>query len=165
MLSDDWRIGIGYDIHAVVPGRPLRLGGVTITGASGLAGHSDGDVALHAVIDAMFGAAGLGDIGEHFPDDDPQWAGCDSRDLVARAAVLVGGENWMVHNVDVTIVAQRPRLSGHKRLIVASIAELLSVPPQRVSIKAKTNEGFDAVGRGEAIACQAGLLLRRATPA
>lgn len=161
LLADDWRIGIGFDIHEVVTGRPLRLGGLTLDSARGLGGHSDGDVVLHAIIDALFGAAGLGDIGEHFPDTDPRWAGCDSRELVARAMREVRDRRWGVHNLDVIVITERPRLASHKGPMAAAVAQLLDTAPERVSIKAKTHEGLDAVGRGEAMSCHAAVLLKR----
>jgi 2-C-methyl-D-erythritol 2,4-cyclodiphosphate synthase len=157
----DWRIGIGYDLHAVATGRPLRLGGVTVPCDIGLQGHSDADIVLHAVIDALFGAAGLPDIGEHFPDHDPAWRGTDSRVLLRTALQEVLGEGWTVHNVDVIIVTERPRLREHKGAIRSSLAGLLSVPEGRISVKAKTCEGFDAIGNGRAMACQAAVLIRR----
>lgn len=159
--SADWRIGIGYDLHAVVTGRPLRLGGIDIPWDRGLGGHSDGDVVLHAVIDGLFGAAGLPDIGDHFPDTDPAYAGMDSCALMRRAVEEVAGQGWQVHNLDVMIHAERPRLGAHKPAIRESLSRLVGVSAERIAVKAKTNEGLDAVGRGEAIACHVAVLLKR----
>lgn len=160
-MSGDVRIGIGYDIHAVVSDRPLVLGGVTIPGDFGLGGHTDGDVVLHALIDALFGAAGLADIGEHFPDGDMALQGISSTVLLEQALEEIERLNWRVNNVDLTILAERPKLSGHKGAIRESLSHLLKIDADSISVKAKTNEGFDAVGRGEAIACEVGLILKR----
>ena len=159
-MSGDVRIGIGYDIHAVVSDRPLVLGGVTIPGDFGLGGHTDGDVMLHALIDALFGAAGLADIGEHFPDDDRALQGVSSTVLLEQSLEKIEGLEWKVNNVDLTIFAERPKLSGHKGAIRESLSRLLRIDADSISVKAKTNEGFDAVGRGEAIACEVGLTLK-----
>ena len=153
------RVGIAYDLHRLVPGRRLRLGGVDIPGELGLLGHSDADVVLHAICDALLGAAGLGDIGEHFPDSDPRWKDADSRDLLSAVLEQVRRAAWRIGNVDLVIHAQRPRLTPHKPDIRASIATLLGLSPQAVNVKATTNEGLDAVGRGEAIACWAAVIL------
>jgi 2-C-methyl-D-erythritol 2,4-cyclodiphosphate synthase len=158
MLS--MRVGIGYDIHRLVKGRPLRLGGVTIPHPKGLAGHSDGDVLTHAVVDAMLGAAGLGDIGEHFPDTDRRWKGADSRVFLRAAAALLKKRKWSVENVDSVIIAEKPDLSRFKKGMRAYLARELGVPVARVSVKAKTNEGLGPLGRGEAVACQAVVSLR-----
>jgi 2-C-methyl-D-erythritol 2,4-cyclodiphosphate synthase len=147
------RIGIGTDIHRLEPGGPLRLGGVDVPFDQGLRGHSDGDVVLHAVSDAILGAAGLPDIGERFPDTDPQYKGCDSRGLLQVVVQEVASRGYAVLGVDVVIHAERPKLSAHKEAIRACVADAVGLPRDRISIKAKTNEGFDAVGRGEAIAC------------
>ncbi len=151
---------MGYDLHAVVTGRPLRLGGIQIPWDRGLGGHSDGDVVLHAVIDGLFGAAGLPDIGEHFPDTDPAYAGIDSRALIRRAIEEVTDLGWRVHNLDVMIHAEQPRLGTHKPAIRTSLSQLVNGPEERISVKAKTNEGLDAIGRGEAIACHVAVLLK-----
>jgi 2-C-methyl-D-erythritol 2,4-cyclodiphosphate synthase len=153
------RVGIGYDLHRTQPGRRLVLGGVEIPSDFGLLGHSDADVVLHAVCDALFGAAGLPDIGEHFPDDDPAYRDADSRALLRAAIEQVGALGWSVTNVDVVIHAERPRLREFKERIRASLGALLGLAPQAVGVKATTNEGLDAVGRGEAIACWAAVLL------
>ncbi len=145
------RIGIGTDLHRMESGRRLILGGVDIPFDKGLAGHSDADVVLHAVVDAICGAAGLPDIGEQFPDTDPAYRAADSTKLLASALQRVHALGYDVACVDVVIQAERPKLSPHKEPIRRRLAELLRVDAARVSIKAKTNEGLDAVGRGEAI--------------
>lgn len=155
-----YRIGIGYDIHRVCPGRPLILGGVRIENEAGLAGHSDADVVLHALCDALLGAAGLGDIGELFPDTDPKYAGADSRQFVAEVVRQITQAGYSVSNVDIVVHAERPRLGPLKARIRQSVADLLHLPPSAIGIKATTNEGLDAVGRGEAIACWVAALLR-----
>jgi 2-C-methyl-D-erythritol 4-phosphate cytidylyltransferase/2-C-methyl-D-erythritol 2,4-cyclodiphosphate synthase len=154
------RAGTGYDLHRLVDGRPLVIGGVPVASARGPLGHSDGDVACHAIIDALLGAAGLGDIGQHFPDTDPAWKGASSLDLLARAAALVSREGFEVGNVDVTIVLEAPKLKPHLAAMRAAIGAVLGVDASRVSVKGKTNEGVDAVGRGEAIAAHAVALIR-----
>ncbi len=154
-----YRVGTGYDLHRTAEGRPLILGGERIPCAFGLAGHSDADVVLHAVCDALLGAAGLGDIGELFPDTDPAYKDADSRGLLAEVLERVRSAGYSVGNLDVIIHAQRPKLSEHKPRIRASLAELLELPPDAVGVKATTNEGLDAIGRGEALACWATVLL------
>ncbi len=146
-------VGIGTDIHRLQSGGPLRLGGVEIPFDQGLLGHSDGDVVLHAVTDAILGAVGLPDIGERFPDSDARYRGADSGALLSEVVADVGSRGWAVVNVDVVVHAERPKLSAHKGAIRGRVAALLGLPADRVSIKAKTNEGLDAVGRGEAIGC------------
>lgn len=158
------RVGIGTDLHRLSPGRKLVLGHVAIEHEAGPAAHSDGDVVLHAIIDAMAGAAGLPDIGELFPDSDPAYRGADSGRLLQQVCGLVNARGYALVNVDVTIHAQRPRLGPHKPALQAEIARLLGVSTEQVSIKAKTGEGVDAVGRGEAIACTAIAGLTRLTP-
>ena len=153
------RIGLGYDVHRLAPGRPLVLGGVRIQHDRGLAGHSDADVVLHAVTDAILGAIAAGDIGEHFPDSDPKWAGADSAVFVAGALDLAAGQGCRVGNCDVTIIAERPKLTPHKTAMQRRIAELLGVEPSGVSVKAKTNEGMGCIGRGEGIAAVAVVML------
>lgn len=153
------RVGIGYDVHRTVPGRPLVLGGVRIEAETGLAGHSDADVVLHALCDALLGAAGMGDIGELFPDTNPRYAGADSRAFVSEVLRRVRAAGLVPWNADVMILAERPRLGPYKGAIRAAVAELLGLPAERVAVKAGTNEGLDAVGRGEAIACWAAVLL------
>jgi len=143
-------VGIGYDIHRLVPGRKLLLGGVEIPHSTGLLGHSDGDVLLHSVIDALLGAAGLGDIGALFPDTDPSIKGISSEKMIRKVLELLGAK-WSIQNVDVTVVAEAPRLAPHNHAIRSNVSALLGCP--RVSIKAKTNEGLGPVGAREAIAC------------
>jgi 2-C-methyl-D-erythritol 2,4-cyclodiphosphate synthase len=156
------RIGQGYDIHQLVDGRPLMLGGVHVPSPRGLQGHSDGDVVLHAVCDAVLGAMGAGDIGQHFPDSEERYRGVASGDLLRRVATLMHDAGWRIGNVDVTIIAERPRLAPYRDAMRACLAELLDAPARAVSVKAKTNEGVDAVGRGEAIAATAVVLLESA---
>lgn len=153
------RIGYGYDVHRLVPGRPLVLGGVEIPYELGLAGHSDADVLLHAIADAVLGAAGLGDIGEHFPDTDPAWAGADSRLLLRRVARLASGAGWRVVNVDATLLAERPRIAPYREEMRRRVAGALGIEPIQVGIKATTNEGLGFVGRGEGMAAHAVALL------
>lgn len=155
------RVGQGMDIHALVPGRPLILGGVTIPHAKGLLGHSDADALLHAVTDALLGAAGLGDIGRMFPDTDERWRGADSRMLLREAMGRVRGAGWRVGNVDATIVCQSPRIAPHAAAMAAHIGADLGVPADAVSIKGKTAEGLGFAGRREGIAVQAVALLLR----
>ncbi|HYM25395.1 MAG TPA: 2-C-methyl-D-erythritol 4-phosphate cytidylyltransferase [Vicinamibacterales bacterium] len=156
------RAGTGYDLHRLVVGRPLVLGGVTIPSTHGALGHSDADVVCHAITDAVLGALGLGDIGRHFPDTDPAWKDASSIDLLRRAVVLVREQGYEVGNVDVTVVLEKPKIKDHVDAMRAGLASALSVDASRVSIKGKTNEGVDAVGRGEAIAAHAIALLRAA---
>jgi 2-C-methyl-D-erythritol 2,4-cyclodiphosphate synthase len=147
------RVGIGTDLHRLAPGRPFVLGHIPIDYDRGPVGHSDGDVVLHAIIDAIAGAAGLPDIGEMFPDTDPAYRGADSGQLLTAALERVRRAGYAVVNVDVTVHAERPKLSPHKAAIRTEVARLLGVAADAVSIKAKTNEGQDAIGAGEAIAC------------
>ncbi|MDP3177609.1 MAG: 2-C-methyl-D-erythritol 2,4-cyclodiphosphate synthase [Spirochaetaceae bacterium] len=154
-----FRIGQGWDIHRLVPGRPLVLGGRTIPSDLGEDGHSDGDVLLHAVIDALLGAVALGDIGQHFPPSDEAWRGADSRDLAARAAALVRSTGWEPVNVDCTVVLERPRLGPYRDAMRESIAAALGIDAAAVSVKAKTKEGLDAVGEGRAVEAQAIVLV------
>ena len=149
------RVGIGYDIHRFQEGRRLLLGGVEIEGEKGLGGHSDADVLLHAIIDALLGAAGLSDIGHFFPPDDPTLAGADSRELLSRTMQLIGPLGYAVGNVDATVIAERPRLAPYIKAMRQRIAETLETDESRVSIKATTNEGLGDIGRGEAIAALA----------
>jgi 2-C-methyl-D-erythritol 2,4-cyclodiphosphate synthase len=157
-----FRVGIGYDIHRVGGvDRPLVLGGMLIPDAQALEGHSDADVVLHAIIDAILGAAALGDIGQHFPPTDPAYRNADSRDLLAQTLRLMNDHGYQVDNVDVTVVAERPRLGQYIGTMRARIADDLAVTVDEVSIKAKTNEGLGAIGRGEAIAAYAVALLSK----
>ena len=155
------RIGHGYDSHRFAAGRPLILGGVTIPSDLGLAGHSDADAVAHAITDAILGAAGLGDIGRHFPDDDATWKDADSMVLLQRAVNLLEGENFQVVNVDVTVVAERPRIGPHAEAMRERVASVLGISPGHVSVKGKSNEGMGWVGRGEGIAVFAVALVDR----
>ena len=157
-----FRIGQGYDCHALVEGRPLILGGVTIPHAKGLLGHSDADALLHAVTDALFGAVALGDIGRHFPDTDPAFAGADSRVLLREAAKRVKEAGYAIGNVDATIIAQRPKMAPHIPDMVAHVAQDLGIAAAQVNIKAKTNEKLGYLGREEGIATEAVVLVYRA---
>ena len=151
-----------WDVHALVPGRALILGGVRIPHSAGLLGHSDADVLLHAITDAVLGAAALGDIGRHFPDTDAQFRGADSRVLLAEAMRRVREHGWVLVNVDSTIVAQAPKLAVHMPAIVASVAQTLGVAPDQVNVKAKTAEKLGPVGQGQCIEARAVALLQRA---
>ncbi len=155
------RIGEGWDIHPLVPGRRLLLGGIHIEHDRGEAGHSDGDVLWHAITDSLLGAAGLGDIGTHFPPSDMRWKDADSGDLAAQAAQLLVQAGWNIENIDCTVILERPRLSAHKQAIGESIAGRLGLDPACVSVKAKTNEGFGELGRGEAVEARAVALIAR----
>lgn len=156
-----YRIGSGHDSHRLEPGRPLILGGIRIDHPRGLAGHSDADVVLHALTDAMLGAAGLGDIGEAYPDDDPQWANADSTRFVLETKARLTRLGWSVVNVDVTIFAQEPKLGPVKARIRDSLARLLGLAAAQVNVKAKTGERVGHIGRAEAIACQVVVLVTR----
>ena len=156
------RIGEGWDVHALVPGRALVIGGVAIPYDRGLLGHSDADVLLHAITDALLGAAALGDIGRHFPDTDPRFAGADSGALLAEAARRVRAAGWQIGNVDATIVAQAPKLAPHIPAMVERIAACLGVAPGQVNVKAKTAEKMGPVGEGRAIEARAIALLSAA---
>jgi len=154
------RVGSGFDVHPFAPGRPLVLGGVKFDGEPGLAGHSDADVVLHAAMDALLGAAGLGDIGVLFPPDDPRYAGADSAALASRVAGLIAGHGLAVVNLDLTVLAERPRIRPRADEMRARVAACFGLEPSRVGLKATTLEGLGALGRGEGIACQAVALLR-----
>ena len=154
------RAGLGCDLHRLVPGRPLILGGVTIPSDRGALGHSDADVVCHAVTDAILGAAALGDIGLHFPDTDPRWKDASSLDLLRQVVAMAVESGFEVGNVDVTVMLESPKLRGHIDQIRAALAPVLGIAGDQISVKAKTNEGVDAIGRGEAIAAQAIVLLR-----
>jgi 2-C-methyl-D-erythritol 2,4-cyclodiphosphate synthase len=156
------RIGHGYDLHRLQTGGRLVLGGIDVAHGMSAVAHSDGDVVLHAVVDALLGAMGWGDIGEYFANDDPQWRGADSRVFVTATFNRVRAAGYQVQNVDVTVLAERPKLKPFKRPMSDLIAGLLHVNPDQVNIKAGTNEGCDAVGRGEAVAAHAVVLLARA---
>lgn len=154
------RVGTGYDLHRLVAGRRLALGGVTLPSDRGALGHSDADVLCHAVTDAMFGAAGLGDIGRHFPDSDPQWKDAAGLDLLRRAVAVVTAQGFEVGNVDVTVILEAPKIRDYVDAMRAALAGAIGIDVSRVSIKGKTNEGVDAVGRGEAIAAHAVVFIR-----
>ncbi|MFQ5816983.1 MAG: 2-C-methyl-D-erythritol 2,4-cyclodiphosphate synthase [Terriglobia bacterium] len=156
------RIGLGYDYHRLVGGRKLLLGGVEIPFDKGLAGHSDGDVLTHALCDALLGAAGLGDLGQHFPDTDPNWKGVSSLALLARVRSMIGEKGLRVVQADTVIVAEQPKLAGYFEKMRAALAAALGILPEHINIKAKTTEGQEAIGRGEAIAAHAVVLLEAA---
>ena len=162
MSTAPQRTGIGYDSHRFAAGRPLRLGGVTIPHTHGLAAHSDGDAVLHAVVDALLGAAALGDIGTFFPDDDAQWKNADSIRFIKGAVDAVGKAGYQVVQVDVTIVAEKPKLNQFVQHMRAATARALGIAMEQVSIKAKSNEGMGWVGRGEGIATMAVATLKAA---
>lgn len=153
------RVGLGYDVHRLVEGRRLILGGVQIEHAKGLLGHSDADVVLHAVTDALLGAAGMPDIGDLFPDTDPKHKDADSGRMLMWVVERVRERGFAPHNVDVVIHAEAPRLTGYKRRIADSVAGLIGVEADRVCVKAKTNEGLGEIGAGEAIACTVAVMV------
>ena len=158
-MSEAYRVGIGYDIHRLVPDRKLLLGGVRVPYTKGLLGHSDSDVLAHAVCDALLGAAALGDIGTHFPDNDPRWRGASSLDFLRHAVKLVGEKGCRVVNLDATVITEQPKLKPYIPAMRQQLAGVLEIDVESVSVKAKTNEGLDAVGRGEAMAAHAVVLL------
>lgn len=163
-MERETRVGMGYDAHrfaAPEDGRPLMLAGVRVPHDRGLAGHSDADVALHAVVDALLGAAALGDIGAYFPSSDERWRGAASSEFVTAAVAALAREGWSLVNVDVTIVAERPRLAPHVTAMRASLAGLLGTPLDRVSVKSKTTDGMGFTGREEGMACYAVALIAR----
>ncbi len=155
------RIGTGYDIHRLVAGRKLILGGVEIPFEKGLLGHSDADVLLHAVCDALLGAAGMGDIGRHFPDTDPRFEGIDSMKLLSRTVTMVRERGYAIVNADVTVFAQAPRLAPYRDRIRANVARGLEIEPDRVNIKATTTEGLGPMGRGEGIGAMCAALIEK----
>jgi 2-C-methyl-D-erythritol 2,4-cyclodiphosphate synthase len=155
----DVRVGIGHDTHRLTEGRPLILGGLRIEHPRGLVGHSDADVVCHAVADALLGAAGLGDIGEHYPDTDPEWRGLDSTRLLSEVVARLERAGWRAVNCDVIIHAQEPKLGVHKPVIRANLARLLRLEESAVNVKAKTGEHVGTIGRGEVIECQAVVLI------
>jgi 2-C-methyl-D-erythritol 2,4-cyclodiphosphate synthase len=159
------RIGQGFDVHALVTGRALIIGGVTIAFEKGLDGHSDADVLLHAVCDALLGAAAMGDIGQHFPDTDSRYQGADSRVLLREVAKLLRDGGFGIVNLDSTIIAQAPRMAPHIPGMVANIAADLGIDPSRVNVKAKTTENLGFTGRGEGIAAEAIALVEWRPPA
>lgn len=161
MSGSNYRVGLGHDLHRLAPNRPLILGGVKIDFERGLLGHSDADVLLHALTDALLGAAGLGDIGDAFPDTDSAYAGIDSAVLLQRALERVRSAGWQPVNLDCTVFAQRPKLTTHKPAIRKRLAELIGLPLEAVNVKAKTGESVGPIGREEAMAADAIVLLER----
>ena len=156
---EDFRVGFGYDSHRLEAGLRLRLGGVDIASDRGCVAHSDGDALIHALCDALLGAAALGDIGTHFPDNDLAFKGIDSTVLLRRTVELLHQKGWQVHNADVTIVLERPRLVDYKPLMQKCLAELLQIPVDAMSVKAKSNEGMGFTGHGEGVAVMAAVTL------
>ena len=154
------RIGMGYDIHRLVAGRKLVLGGIVIPFEKGLWGHSDADVLVHAVIDALLGAAGLGDIGQHFPDTEPEFKDISSLKLLSKTYELINGKGFTVQNIDATIFAEAPKLSHYKAAMQKNIAQAIEIEQDRVNVKAKTFEGLGMVGKGEGLAAQCVALLK-----
>jgi 2-C-methyl-D-erythritol 2,4-cyclodiphosphate synthase len=157
----EFRVGSGVDVHAFGPGDAVMLGGVPVPHARGVVAHSDGDVLLHALVDALLGAAGLGDIGQHFADTDPRWQGAASGRFVTTTLALLTARGWRVVNVDLTLLAEAPRLAPWREAIRASIAGLLGIPPDAVNLKATTTEHLGFVGRGEGLMAQATALIAR----
>ena len=157
-----YRIGIGYDLHRFEKGRPLILGGVRIPYAKGLLGHSDADVLLHSISDALLGAISKGDIGDHFPDTDKRYKGADSAGILKKVYAMVRGKGYRVDNVDTIIIMQAPKLAGFKKAIRKKVAGLLHIKEDAVSIKAKTNEGLGPIGKNKAAASYAAVLLKKA---
>jgi 2-C-methyl-D-erythritol 2,4-cyclodiphosphate synthase len=160
-VSEGMRVGSGYDVHRLVEGRRLVIGGVVIPYDKGLLGHSDADVLLHAVCDALMGAGGLGDIGQHFPDTDPAFKDISSMELLSRTFQLIRAEGFYVNNVDATVLAEAPRLDEHRSSMRANIAGVLEMDPGDVNIKATTVEGLGAIGKGEGIAAMCIVTLGR----
>jgi 2-C-methyl-D-erythritol 2,4-cyclodiphosphate synthase len=160
-MTAQFRVGQGFDVHALVAGRRCIVGGVDIPFERGLLGHSDADVLLHAITDALLGAAGLGDIGRLFPDSDPQWAGADSRVLLRGAVARVAAAGWRVANVDATVICEKPKITPFAAAMCANIAADLGIAADCVNVKGKTTEGLGFTGRGEGIAAQAVALLTR----
>jgi len=154
-----YKIGIGYDIHRLIEGRKLFLGGVEIPYIKGLLGHSDADVLIHAISDALLGAAGEGDIGEHFPDTDPEYYNISSLELLKKVDSLIKNKGFLVGNIDSVIIAEEPSLAPFKKKIRQKIAETLKIEEDQVSVKAKTNEGLAEIGKTEAIACYAAAII------
>jgi 2-C-methyl-D-erythritol 2,4-cyclodiphosphate synthase len=157
----NFRVGSGFDVHAFGPGDGVVLGGVKVPWSCGVVAHSDGDVLLHALTDALLGAGGLGDIGQHFPDSDPQWRGVSSDRFVAHAVQLLARDGWRVVNADLTLLAEVPRIAAHRAAICRSMATVLGVPPTDVNLKATTTEKLGFVGRSEGLAAQAVVLIAR----
>lgn len=160
-MTADLRVGFGVDVHAFEAGDHVMLGGVRIAHDRGIKAHSDGDVLLHALCDALLGATGLGDIGQHFPDSDPRWRGADSADLLRSVCEQVAARGFAVINVDMTLLAEAPKLAPHRATIVARVADLLGIEADRVNLKATTTEKLGFLGRAEGLAAQATVLLHR----
>jgi 2-C-methyl-D-erythritol 2,4-cyclodiphosphate synthase len=156
-----YRVGSGFDVHAFGPGNSVMLGGVAVPCDRGVVAHSDGDVLLHALCDALLGAGGLGDIGQHFPDSDPRWRGADSGQFVTYAVGELARGGWSVVNADLTLIAESPRINPHRELICSNVARLLGVEPSCVNIKATTTEKLGFVGRSEGLAAQAAVLITK----
>jgi 2-C-methyl-D-erythritol 2,4-cyclodiphosphate synthase len=157
------RVGIGYDLHRLVEGRAFVLGGITVPFEKGAVSHSDGDVLAHAICDALLGAAGLGDIGSHFPDTDPKWKGVSSLRFLEQVSDLLDQSGWSIDHVDAVVVTEKPKLNPHFPAMREALSQALGVDLARIHLKAKTNEGVDAVGHGEAIAAHAVATLERAS--
>lgn len=157
----DFRVGFGYDSHRFAPDRPLVIGGVVIPYELGLAAHSDGDVLIHAVCDALLGAAGLRDIGTYFPDTDNTWKNVDSTKLLAKVVDLIAEKGWKVNNLDCTLILEKPKMKPYIELIISRLAKLLRIEPDRVAVKAKTNEKMGFTGVGEGIAATAAVSLAK----
>jgi 2-C-methyl-D-erythritol 2,4-cyclodiphosphate synthase len=157
----NFRVGSGFDVHAFGPGDGVMLGGVLVPSERGVIAHSDGDVLLHALTDALLGAAGLGDIGQHFPDSDPRWRGAASAQFVVHAVQLIARDGWRVVNADLTLLAEAPRIAAFRATICASVAAVLGVPGPDVNLKATTTEKLGFIGRAEGLAAQAVVLIAR----
>jgi 2-C-methyl-D-erythritol 2,4-cyclodiphosphate synthase len=155
------RLGTGFDIHRLAENRKLILGGIEVDSSRGLQGHSDADVLLHAVCDALLGAAGLGDLGRHFPSTDPQFKDISSREILSRVHAMLRNQGFRIVNIDTTIIAEAPKLSGYLEAMRSGISETLSISSGQVNVKAKTHEGVDAIGHGDAIAAQAVALIEK----
>ena len=160
-MAGSFRVGTGYDLHRLVLGRPLIIGGVHIPFERGLLGHSDADVLCHAVTDAILGAAGVGDIGTHFPDTEARWKDVSSIDLLRRASGLIHESQFVVENIDAVVIMEQPKISSYLRDIQMCLSQALDIEPVKVSVKGKTNESIGEIGRGEAIASHSVALLRR----
>ena len=160
-MGTDFRIGHGYDVHAIAPGLRMVLCGVEIEGDAGFVAHSDGDVAIHALFDALLGALALGDIGKHFPDSSREYAGIDSRILLGRVMELVRGEGWRIVDIDTVLMIQEPKMAPHREQMRANIAAALQIPVENVGVKATTTEWLGYEGRGEGVTAQAVALLEK----
>jgi 2-C-methyl-D-erythritol 2,4-cyclodiphosphate synthase len=158
-MAQGMRVGSGFDMHAFGPGDHVMLGGVRVPHVRGVVAHSDGDVLLHALVDALLGAAGLGDIGQHFPDSNPAWRGAESWRFVATTLDKITRGGWRIVNADLTLLAEAPRIAAHREEIRVSVATMLALPPAQVNLKATTTEHLGAIGRGEGLAAMASVLL------